>query len=604
MRKIALLLATALAGMAAGAEDPNGDVAASLRQLNVQPSAESMAAFLRAVRPQGERGRQFAALIQQLGAESYRVREQASEAILASKVWYPEMLRAAAGGGDAEVRARSEQVLEKMGSLGAMEWEDAARLVLGAIAREKLPGLAEAVLELLGTSEALAPQAIAALRATARVGDLPLLHKLTRSEKLYLRVAAVRVLDALLDKRMGVELVDPATGEQARDGAFGMEILKQFWDLVGDAAPAVRVEAAVACLNRGHRPALGALVELMKSEDVGVRVRAYRALRAVTGRSFSFAPYGEAADRVEPLKQWAGWVERDGNSAVLKLPVPDAFAAVPAGLVLWNRLGSAAEIASSEMGPGGKWSKEGKFVRGVFGGAIEVEIKHKEPVTFPEGLVQTKEGCMEVWAQLVDFDQGTPDGHSPALVMTAEGAYIIMLNANDGGGRGGLTARAGPSGRCGTGQFGQWSLTRILGKGREAQWHHYALSWNVRGIPGLGDGRQTMAVFLDGKLNSSIVSAGAADTGAVKGKIVLFDQHHLSRGRVRLDNLKVWNVAKTDFSDRLEDDGVEAANKAELQAAPKAPEVEKAEDRARRGDGVERVGEGVVEENKREQLRQ
>jgi len=136
------------------------------------------------------------------------------------------------------------------------------------------------------------------------------------------------------------------------------------------------------------------------------------------------------------------------------------------------------------------------------------------------------------------------------------------LNANDGGGHGGLTARARPSGCCGTGQFGQWSLTAIMGKGREGSWHHYALSWNVRGIPGIGDGKQTAAVFLDGKLNSSVSAPQAADSGPVKGgPIVLFDQFHLTRGRVRLDNLKIWSRARTDFSGRLEDDGMESPNR-------------------------------------------
>jgi hypothetical protein len=78
----------------------------------------------------------------------------------------------------------------------------------------------------------------------------------------------------------------------------------------------------------------------------------------------------------------------------------------------------------------------------------------------------------------------------------------------------------------------------------------------VRGIPLIADGRQTVALFLDGKLHAS----GRADGGAAQpprvGRLALMRNQDV-RGRVRLDNLKVWNWAKTDFADRLEGDGVE-----------------------------------------------
>lgn len=547
-----LLIVAVFTGSAVGGEDPNDLDAAALRQLGVERGAESLGAFLRAVTPAGQRGRQFAAIIGRLGAESYRTREEATAAVLASKLWYPEMVKAAAESGDAEVRARCEQILEKMPNQSAMAWQDAMRAALNCIARDGVAGLAAALFDVLESSDdaQITSAAIPALRATVRQDDLPLLRKMAAGERPFARVAAVRAMAALP----------------------GKEAAEQLAPLLADAKAAVRAEAAIACLNRGHRPAVAVLVDLLKSDEPEVRARSVAALRAATGRRFGFAPYEGSDDRAEPLRRWLAWLQRDANTAELKLPIPDALAVVRPGLVLWNRLGSPHEIAASEAGPGGMWNKQGRFVRGVFGGAIEFELSHKTAVTFPSEVLSSREGCIEIWAQLVGFDQNTPGGHSPALVLAAEGGYIIMLNGNDGASHGGLCVRGGSCGSIGTGVFGAWTLEKVLGKGREADWHHYAVTWNVKGIPGVGDGRQTLAAFLDGKLNSSTCAAAAADTGPLKGgKIVVFDQHHLSRGRVRLDNFKAWRCAKTDFSDRLEGDGLETLNNTALRST--APPV-------------------------------
>jgi len=179
-------------------------------------------------------------------------------------------------------------------------------------------------------------------------------------------------------------------------------------------------------------------------------------------------------------------------------------------LVLWNKLGSKKEIHESEVGPGGTYSGEGgRFVEGRFGGALSAtakEIHYQQPalVTFPKEVISTDAGCIEVWAKLDGFPKTLKWGENPALLKIHDGkcSYIIHLNGNDGASNGGLCGRAGGNASAGTGVFGTWTYEQVLGPGQIEQWHHYALVWDKNGIPGVDDGTRTIALFLDGKLNS------------------------------------------------------------------------------------------------------
>lgn len=227
---------------------------------------------------------------------------------------------------------------------------------------------------------------------------------------------------------------------------------------------------------------------------------------------------------------------------------------VPKGLVLWNTLGSRAEIEASRTGPAGT-CKGGEFCDGKFGQAFVVRPDQQRLVTFPAEGVNPNTGCLEFWAKLTGMPNQLAWGQNPTLVriMAGDQQYILHLNGNDGGSRGGLCAGC-PFGGAGTGQFGNWTYARVLGEDKVEEWHHYALVWNKDGITGIGDDKHRVAIFLDGKLHAS--EAGNGDATAVpmkEGQIELLFTQHIRQGTVAFDNLKVWDHARTDFTDRNEE---------------------------------------------------
>lgn len=225
------------------------------------------------------------------------------------------------------------------------------------------------------------------------------------------------------------------------------------------------------------------------------------------------------------------------------------------GLVLWNRLGSEAEIEASEVGPAGVCTG-GEFVEGKFGGAIKVGPSRDGVASFPKEVIRPSAGCIELWVKLVGVAGAVASGESFNFVLLSDGNqdFAIHMNTNDGTGNGGLCGWAGRFGSAGTGGFGRWPYDAILGAGQAAGWHHYALVWDEKGLPGVGDEKHHIAVYLDGKLNSR---RWGPDHGAAApltgGSLSIMVNQNLKQGSVVLDNLKVWDHAKTDFEDRLEE---------------------------------------------------
>jgi hypothetical protein len=225
------------------------------------------------------------------------------------------------------------------------------------------------------------------------------------------------------------------------------------------------------------------------------------------------------------------------------------------GLRLWNTFDSREELASSRVGPGGEW-RRGRFVKGVEGQGLEVSWNQSEAVAFPKEALNPGAGCVEMWVKLVGFSGTLLDGENPALfVLDYDGGqYSIHINANDGASQGGICARAGALGTCGTGPFGSWTYERAFQGANPREWRHVALVWDRKGLPGVGSGGRKLAVFVDGRLNTGAwtESSGEPPDAFPDGELVVFRTQHLRAGAVVFDNLKVWSYAKTDFSDRFE----------------------------------------------------
>ncbi len=235
------------------------------------------------------------------------------------------------------------------------------------------------------------------------------------------------------------------------------------------------------------------------------------------------------------------------------LPGPSA-----GGLVLWNRLGSEAEVRNSAAGSNGL-AFTGTFVPGVFGNALELSTQNQFAVSFPANVLPRQAGCLEFWAKASDVPDSLPLGTSVFLAGvtdTRNNAYPMMhFSSNDGAANGGLCLRLGGIGSAGTGTYGNWTYTSALKGAAFADWHHYALAWSVDGIPRVTNPVRHMAVYVDGVLNTGswigAILPPAPLTLPENGKLGLLYLASLTSCRAAIDNLKIWDYAKTDFSDRF-----------------------------------------------------
>ncbi|MBN1583924.1 MAG: hypothetical protein JXA89_24665 [Anaerolineae bacterium] len=226
-------------------------------------------------------------------------------------------------------------------------------------------------------------------------------------------------------------------------------------------------------------------------------------------------------------------------------------------LVLWNRLGSEAEVLNSQVGPGGTLLG-GSFVEGMFGNAFSANYTQDQMVTFPKEVISTNAGAIEFWAKLTDFPSTINAGHRPGFFQINDGysGFQLFFDRNNGAGHGGLCGNVGHGFHCGTGAFGSWTYESVLGTGQQEAWHHYALVWDKDGIAGVDNGTRKVAIFLDGQLNCTLwkdyYGSSVEWLPLTSGELGLI-YNWANYGTVAMDNIKIWNYAKTDFSDRFDE---------------------------------------------------
>lgn len=222
--------------------------------------------------------------------------------------------------------------------------------------------------------------------------------------------------------------------------------------------------------------------------------------------------------------------------------------------LLWNTLGSQAEVEHSVIGPNGTF-KQGTFVAGQFGGAVEASYLQAGAVAFPYHVLPGKAGTIELWVKLVGMPANMGTSWNPAIfeLMDGDVAWLLAYNSNDGGMQGGLIGHVAGRRRSTSIWHSPYPYEEVLGAGQAAAWHHYAVAWDSNGINGVPGAPSTLAVFVDGVRNDAYVYGGsdAYFADPTKGTFMLYpEQSGLKQGSTVYDNLKIWDFAKIDFSDR------------------------------------------------------
>jgi len=223
----------------------------------------------------------------------------------------------------------------------------------------------------------------------------------------------------------------------------------------------------------------------------------------------------------------------------------------PENLVLWNKLDSDYQVENSIVGEDGEvvgasyTYEDAQFGKGYVRTAIGSNY-----ITFPQNILQNmkEKGTVELW---INPKQPNPVAHS-------YGVYALLGNIF---GTNSHAYIAWGDGTSGTGIYGSVNFdgTGISTPFESTQFvatvgtpFHVAICWDVNGIDGSSN---TVRLYRDGSL------IGSNDTTWDHlNTTVNYDGFKLGMSpdgegydKFIVDNIKVWNIAKTDFSDREEE---------------------------------------------------
>lgn len=232
------------------------------------------------------------------------------------------------------------------------------------------------------------------------------------------------------------------------------------------------------------------------------------------------------------------------------------------GLILWNKLGSAEEIQNSEYGPNGVITGDLFFLPAQHGTGFKAQPRtgdHNIPDNFVDfgNLGLGQRGCMEFWYQPDWRDYWV--GHIiSAFAYGPPGSdYLLVGEFNDWQGLYSFVLRDPPASGVQISfrpwQLPEWSTSQPM---------HVALTWD--------DSQpivcQRLRVFINGLDVFTMGGWCAGATGDPKfddqpADAVLrlasrrwsgdWDRHPWEGDHDIYDNIKIWNYAKTDFSDRF-----------------------------------------------------
>ncbi len=216
-------------------------------------------------------------------------------------------------------------------------------------------------------------------------------------------------------------------------------------------------------------------------------------------------------------------------------------------LVFWNKLDSSTGIAASEIGSGGTYLT-GTFGTGIFGNAYVALPGVTGGVLFPADVFPTNgRGTLEFWAKMTNVPNLISNGFSPEFFHADDGVvrYSLGFHSNSQD-TNQLTGVAG-NGHRAKGPSDAYS-NLLGGAGSQSNWHHYALVWDR---DGLGTPSQKTALYVDGVQHAAFWSPGNDAFPRPSASLVLIPSNGAASMTIFLDNLKIYNFAKSDFSGRF-----------------------------------------------------
>jgi outer membrane protein assembly factor BamB len=191
------------------------------------------------------------------------------------------------------------------------------------IARQaKTPNLTGVILQLapLLETDHLVHTAAATIQATATPADRELLTAAVIGNQPNAQAAAIGALAKL-------------AGPEAKDSLT---------KALSSPDERVKLASARALANLGERESLKTFVELLSAQNGRTRLRSHQALRAMSGKTIAFSAEGKPEDRAKSIEEWKKWVDSDGQTAKLTIPLPEND--LPLGRTLFVSYGQSTVI--------------------------------------------------------------------------------------------------------------------------------------------------------------------------------------------------------------------------------------------------------------------
>lgn len=232
------------------------------------------------------------------------------------------------------------------------------------------------------------------------------------------------------------------------------------------------------------------------------------------------------------------------------------------GLVFHCTFDDESSVTSPAVGPAGRFLN-GRFVEGKFEQSLYVPPYTSCAVfDFPSNFFG-KAGCIELWFKIENKSSRIGAGGDPRLFCGYDKSDMsrMVLNVdfvnNDGIGNSGVSALS-PMGHTSsiTGFGYNLNYQQLFEKHDWREWHHLALVWDSDGIPGMAQPHKS-AVYLNGEALPIPVESGRNPDTLIRLFSAAYrfgipndpdqDSERNSKSPYRIDELKIWNYAKTDF---------------------------------------------------------
>jgi len=315
------------------AADDGGDnpYAYILDRHGIPPTLAGVTKFLESLDPRDEERKRHstlaAKLVTQLGDDDFQKREIAYRTLLAMVIVPEAELQQAAKSDDPEVAWRAKSILlqtrKETGGHGDT-LSAVTEAVCGIICYKKIKGAAPVLLKSVARFDdrSTVKAVTDALAVTAQPQDANLLREALAAENADIRIAAARALAAAL-------------GRQARNDLAA---------LLEDDDQRVQLVAARALASHGDRASLPVLVRLLESPEMDVRLGGIRTLRALSGKRFDYLAYEDAEKRKPAIEKWARWVQGEGKTAALALPLDEVKVEIGRTLITDYGSGKVIEV--------------------------------------------------------------------------------------------------------------------------------------------------------------------------------------------------------------------------------------------------------------------